>query len=84
MQANLLLEDLTKGVLQEIGKLGLCSELNRQYRRAYDRLKEFARYCQFLWMRKSASFLESSCHLFQLSVHEPPSLHHEGDLLITH
>ena len=42
MQANLLLEDLTKRVLQEISKLGLCSELNCQYRRTYDRLKEFA------------------------------------------
>lgn len=42
MKANLLLEDLTKRVLQEISKLGLCSELNCQYRRTYDRLKEFA------------------------------------------
>ena len=42
MQANLLLEDLTKRVLKEISKLGLCSELNCQYIRTYDRLKEFA------------------------------------------
>jgi site-specific recombinase XerD len=40
MQANL--QDLTERTLQEIGKLGLCSELNRQYKRIYERLKDFA------------------------------------------
>lgn len=40
MQANL--NNLTEGTLQEIDKLGLCSELNRQYRRIYERLKDFA------------------------------------------
>jgi len=42
MHTNLLLEDLTKRVLQEIGKFGLGVETNRQYRRTYDRIKEFA------------------------------------------
>jgi len=42
MHEKLLLENLIHKVLQEIGKLGLCSELNCQYRRTYDRLKEFA------------------------------------------
>jgi len=42
MHANLLLENLIQGALQEIGKLGLCSELNCQYRRTYARLKIFA------------------------------------------
>ena len=42
MHTNILLENLIKQVLQEINKLGLCSELNCQYRRAYERLKEFA------------------------------------------
>lgn len=42
------------------------------------------RYCQVLWMRKSASPVESSCRFFQFSVHEPPPLHYQGDLLITH
>ena len=40
MQANL--QNLTERTLQEIGKLGLCPELNRQYRRTYERLKDFA------------------------------------------
>jgi len=40
MQANL--QNLTERTLQEIGRLGLCSELNRQYRRIYERLKDFA------------------------------------------
>jgi len=43
MHTNLLLENLIHGVLKEISKLGLCSELNCQYRRTYDRLKEFAK-----------------------------------------
>lgn len=42
MQANLLLEDLTKRVLQEIGKFGLGVATNRHYRQTYDRIKEFA------------------------------------------
>lgn len=42
MHTNLLLENLIQGALQEIGKLGLCSELNCQYRRTYARLKIFA------------------------------------------
>ncbi len=40
MQANL--KALTEGTLQEIDKLGLCSELNYQYRHIYERLKDFA------------------------------------------
>ncbi len=40
MQTNL--QDLAERTLQEIGKFGLCSELNRQYRRIYERLKDFA------------------------------------------
>ena len=43
MHADLLLVNLIQGVLQEINKLGLCSELNHQYRRIYNRLKEFAK-----------------------------------------
>lgn len=42
MQANLRLSEVTERTLQEIGKFGLCSELNRQYRRVYERLKDFA------------------------------------------
>jgi integrase len=42
MQANLRLAELTERTLQEIGKFGICSELNRQYRRIYERLKDFA------------------------------------------
>ena len=42
MHTNLLLENLLQGTLQEIGKLGLCYELNCQYRRTYARLKIFA------------------------------------------
>jgi len=37
------LSDLVERTLQEIGKLGVCPELNRQYRRIYERLKAFAR-----------------------------------------
>ena len=43
MQANPRLADVTERTLQEIGRLGLCSELNCQYRRTYDRLKNYAR-----------------------------------------
>lgn len=43
MHTNLLLENLIHKVLKEISKLGLCSELNCQYRRTYDRLKDFAK-----------------------------------------
>jgi hypothetical protein len=39
---RLLLADLTERTLQEIARFGLCSELNRQYRRTYQRLKDFA------------------------------------------
>lgn len=42
MHTNILLEKLTEGVLQELSKLGLCSESNCQYRRIYNRLKKFA------------------------------------------
>lgn len=40
MQANL--QHLTERTLHEIGRFGLCSELNRQYRRTYEKLKDFA------------------------------------------
>jgi len=43
MQTDLRLSSLMEGTLQEIGKLGLCSELNNQYRRAYGGLRRFAR-----------------------------------------
>lgn len=43
MQSDPQLSDLVERTLQEIGKLGLCPELNRQYRRIYERLKVFAR-----------------------------------------
>jgi integrase len=43
MESNPLLSDLVEMTLQEIGKFGLCSELNRQYRRIYERLKAFAK-----------------------------------------
>jgi hypothetical protein len=43
MQANPRLSDLMDRALKEIDKLGLCSELNDQYRRIYNRLKEFAK-----------------------------------------
>jgi len=42
MHTNILLEKLIEGVLREISKLGLCSELNCQYRRIYNRFKNFA------------------------------------------
>ncbi len=42
MHTNLLLPNLIRQVLQEIRGIGLCLELNCQYRRTYDRLKEFA------------------------------------------
>jgi site-specific recombinase XerD len=40
MQTNL--QDLTERTLQEINKFGLCPEAIRQYRRTYERLKDFA------------------------------------------
>ena len=43
MHTNILLEKRIEGVLQELGKFGLCSELNCQYRRIYNRLKKFAK-----------------------------------------
>jgi len=43
MQSEPLLSDLVERTLREIGKFGVCPELNRQYRRIYDRLKAFAR-----------------------------------------
>jgi len=43
MQENLGLANLIEGTLQQISTLGLCSELIRQHRRTYDRLKEFAK-----------------------------------------
>ena len=43
MQVNPRLADLIERVLQGIRELGLCSELNDQYRRIYDRLKRFAK-----------------------------------------
>ena len=43
MQTNLRLSNLIESTLQEINKLGLCSELKCQYRRTYDRLRGFAR-----------------------------------------
>lgn len=42
MSANKALEKQIEGVLQEISKFGLCSGLNHQYRRTYNRLKKFA------------------------------------------
>jgi hypothetical protein len=58
MDSHPPLSDLIQRTLQEIGKLGLCAELNNKYRRVYKRLKAFAknrneeccsRYCQLLW-----------------------------------
>lgn len=43
MQSDPQLSDLVERTLLEIGKLGFCPELNRQYRRIYERLKAFAR-----------------------------------------
>ena len=43
MQTNLRLSELIDRTLEEIGKLGLCSELNRQYKRIYHRLTKFAK-----------------------------------------
>jgi len=43
MHTNILLEKLIERVLQELKKLELCTELNYQYRRTYNRLKEFAK-----------------------------------------
>lgn len=43
MHTNILLEKRIEGVLQELSKLGLCSELNDQYRQIYNRLKKFAK-----------------------------------------
>lgn len=42
MQANLLLDDLTKSVLWEIGKFGLSCATNRFYRQACNSFKAFA------------------------------------------
>ncbi len=42
MHTNILLEERIEGDLQELGKFGLCSELNHKYRRVYNRLKKFA------------------------------------------
>ena len=42
MKANMLLNDLISGILQEIKKFDLCSEGYQQYRRIYDRIREFA------------------------------------------
>lgn len=42
MHSNLELKYLIEGVLQEVSKLGLCLELNCQYRRIYNRFKKFA------------------------------------------
>ncbi len=42
MHTDILLEELIEGVLRELSKLGLCSELNCQYRRIYNRFMEFA------------------------------------------
>jgi integrase len=43
MESYPSLSDLAQKALQEIGSLGLCSELNRQYSRIYERLKAFAK-----------------------------------------
>ena len=43
MHTNKLLMTLITGILQEINELGLCYEANCQYRRIYDRFKEFAK-----------------------------------------
>ena len=42
MRTDMSLKNLIKEVLREISEFGLCSELNCQYRRVYDRLTEFA------------------------------------------
>ncbi len=42
MRTNLRLSNLIEGVLQEIGRFGLCPEANRQYRRIYNSLRHFA------------------------------------------
>lgn len=42
MEANVLLEYLIRELLREIGKFGLCTAGYLQYKRAYDRLREFA------------------------------------------
>jgi site-specific recombinase XerD len=42
MQSQLLLDDLIPRVLQEIGRFGLKAATNRYYRKAYDRITEFA------------------------------------------
>ena len=42
MQSNLLLDDLTEAVLQEIGKFGLGSATNCHYRLAYKTFNAFA------------------------------------------
>lgn len=42
MQGDLRLSIIIEGALREIGRLGLCAELNRQYRRIYAGLQRFA------------------------------------------
>lgn len=42
MHTDILLEEPIEGVLRELRKIGLCSELIRQYRRIYNKLKKFA------------------------------------------
>ena len=42
MHANLLLDDLTKRVIQEIDKFGLGFATKYHYKKTYDRIKEFA------------------------------------------
>ncbi|MCF6334168.1 MAG: site-specific integrase [Spirochaetales bacterium] len=42
MHKDILLEEPIEGVLRELRKLGICTELNCQYRRIYNRLKKFA------------------------------------------
>ena len=42
MHTHLVLDDLIKSVLQEIGKFGLGSSTNRHYKQMYNRFKEFS------------------------------------------
>ena len=42
MHKDILLEEPIEGVLRELSKLGICTELNCQYRRIYNILKKFA------------------------------------------
>lgn len=43
MQTNLQLSSVIEATLREIGRMGLCPELNRQYGRIYARLGRFAK-----------------------------------------